>query len=80
MDRDLEKIKTAIAAGIIRHTRFRPCRLAEGGGDVYVYQRDTTSPTGVTLFASVENTPEAKAFFDSLIGTGLSPLSPSENR
>jgi hypothetical protein len=68
----IAQLKTAIAAGIVSHSRAD----RHWAGRIHVYRYDKTSPTGVMHLLSLDETPEACA----VLRGGLSPLSPTERR
>ncbi len=66
----------ALTPADVQHTRFRPYDSRGGSeGAIYVYKRDTTSPSGVMLLMSIQSTPEVDAICSAL---RASPLSPTE--
>lgn len=77
---NLEKLKGLVEAGEVSHTRSRFSRHVRHGGGyrIDVYRRAPESPTGVRLALSVEDAPEVQEYMDSLLGSGLTPLSPTE--
>ena len=68
----LAKLREAIAAGSISHSRAS--RFMPGRIDVYRHAPD--SPTGVFHFITVDDTPEAA----EILRGGFAPLSPTEAR
>jgi hypothetical protein len=71
VERDLATLREAVEAGEVHHTRVR-------NGSVWAYRRDATSPSGFSSICSVENGPKVNAYLATLIGSGLTPLSPTE--
>lgn len=65
----LAELKMLIASGTLSHSRWR-------NGSVHGYRYEPTSPTGVLIAVTLDETPEALA----LLRGGLSPLSPTEPR
>lgn len=76
--RSLTKLN-AIDPSTVSHTRFRAHdSRGIGSGDVYVYGRDSKSPTGCHLLMSIDDTPEVQQIIRARFGN--SPLSPTESR
>jgi len=68
-----KELELAIAEGRVSHTR------AGSGcwrGQVWIYGRDVSSPSGVVLIGAVPDTAE----FAPLLRAQMSPLSPTEAR
>lgn len=70
--KDIETVRDILKRDDISHTRYRDwC----GQGQIYIYKRDASSPSGVLLLTAIAATKEIE---DMLSGTRLSPLSPTE--
>lgn len=68
----LAKLK-ALDWSTIAHTRYRG---TDHGGSIYVYKRDSRSPSGVRLEMTVEDCQEATEILS--LHPGMRPLSPTE--
>jgi hypothetical protein len=67
----------AMQPGELHHSRFRPYDSRGGSeGNYYIYKRDKSSPTGVTLYMQIEATKEAEEVLAALRAAPLSPTEP----
>lgn len=75
-DAEVPKVRAALLSDQLAHTRFR-------NGTVYVYHRDSTSPTGVRMAAGLPADRYellAAELRGQVFQGSLSPLSPTEGR